>query len=328
MMKRLFVLSLLLIALAAAIHVPPPIQSAPDAASPTPTPDPYAGMGIEDLAARSYGQGDLQIQQTLGTTPDFTRFLFSYPSDGLTIYGFMNVPPGAGPFPVIVALHGYIDPAEYGTLDYSTRYADDLARAGYLVLHPNLRGYGPSDSGPNLLRVGMAVDVLNLIGIVRHTGGQPGPLEKANPDAIGLWGHSMGGGISLRVLTVSPDVKAAVLYSAMSGDDKQNFASIHQWSGGTRGYAETQVPDSALLRISPIYFLDRIQAAVSIHHGESDELVPLAWSLDLCSRLMALNKTVECFTYPGEPHTFTGDGDTLFVQRSIAFFDAHLKGAK
>jgi dienelactone hydrolase len=31
-----------------------------------------------------------------------------------------------------------IDPAIYNTLDYTTLYADALASAGYIVLHPNL----------------------------------------------------------------------------------------------------------------------------------------------------------------------------------------------
>jgi dipeptidyl aminopeptidase/acylaminoacyl peptidase len=326
-MKRSFVFLLFSLLLLVAIASPATASLAPQHLTPTPTPDPYAGLGIDDLAARFYGRGDVQVHQTLATTPTFTRLLISYPSDDLTIYGFMDVPEGQGPFPAIIAVHGYIDPAQYGTLDYTTHYADALAQAGYLVLHPNLRGYWPSDSGPNLFRVGMAVDVLNLIGIVRQTGGLPGTLQKADPSAIGLWGHSMGGGITLRVITVSPDVRAAVLYGAMSGDEKQNFAKIREWSGRTRGLEEDHVPDAALLRVSPINYLDRIQAAVSIHHGESDELVPPAWSADLCARLTALGKSVECFTYPGEPHTFYGDGDQLFIQRTIAFFDTHLKGS-
>ena len=105
----------------------------------------------------------------------------------------------------------------------------------------------------------MAIDVLNLIAIVRAEGGQPGPLATADPDNIGLWGHSMGGGISLRTLTVSRDVKAAVLYAAMSGDERRNFEAIQSWSGGRRGIAEVAVPDEALVNISPINFLDRIK---------------------------------------------------------------------
>ena len=74
----------------------------------------------------------------------------------------MNVPQGEGPFPVVLVLHGYVDPARYNTLTYTTGYADALARAGYLVIHPNFRNWPPSDSGPEDYRVGQAVDVLHL----------------------------------------------------------------------------------------------------------------------------------------------------------------------
>lgn len=51
-------------------------------------------------------------------------------------------------------------------------------------------------------------------------------------------------------------------------------------------------------------------------------LVPLQWSLDLCDDLQTLGKTVECFTYPGQPHTLQGESDQFFIQRMIDFFDS------
>ncbi|MGW8251313.1 MAG: alpha/beta fold hydrolase [Anaerolineales bacterium] len=291
------------------------------------TPEPYAGYRIEDLAMRSYGGGELVVEEVIAENSYFTRLLVSYPSDGLKIYGFMNVPvKGTPPYPVVIALHGYIEPEIYNTLDYTTRYADALARAGYLVIHPNLRGYPPSDSGDNLFRVGMAIDALNLIALLKAQGGQPGPLELADPQAIGIWGHSMGGGISTRVITVSPDVKAAVLYGAMSGDEKKNFERIFSYfSNGTRGMEELSAPEGIFPLVSPINYLDRIQAAVSIHHGTSDTEVPLEWSNDLCQRLHALGKQVECFTYAGQKHTFNSEGDDLFNMRVVQFYDRVLK---
>jgi dipeptidyl aminopeptidase/acylaminoacyl peptidase len=294
--------------------------------SPTATPDPYAALRIDSLAQRSYGGGEITVHEMLADNSYFTRLLISYPSDGLEIYGFLNVPKrGDPPYPVVIALHGYIDPEIYSTVDYTTRYADGLARAGFLVLHPNLRGYPPSDSGDNLFRVGMAVDVLNLIALVKAHGGQPGPLELANPQAIGLWGHSMGGGISTRVITVSSDVDAAVLYAPMSGDERQNYEAINQWDH-QRGLEELEVPVDELASISPVYYFDRIQAAISIHHGRTDELVPLRWSIATCEQLQALQKEVDCTWYKNEPHTFYGEGDGLFEQRVIEFFNRELRG--
>jgi len=92
-----------------------------------------------------------------------------------------------------------------------------------------------SDGSKNLFRVGFAVDVLNLAALVRQHGGQAGPLQKADPQAIGLLGHSMGGGIALRAAVVDPGIKAAVLYGAMSGDEKSNAERLMIWSGGQRG---------------------------------------------------------------------------------------------
>ena len=60
--------------------------------------------------------------------------------------GMSMFPEGKGHFRVVIALHGYIPAYEYETLDYSTRYADSIARKGYIVLHPNMRNFPPSDS--------------------------------------------------------------------------------------------------------------------------------------------------------------------------------------
>ena len=294
--------------------------------APSATPDVYQELTIDWLTERSYGGGELQIQEVLADNSYFTRYLITYPSDGLTIYGFMNVPKrDQPPYPVVIALHGYIDPAIYTTLDYTTGNADALARSGFLVIHPNLRGYPPSQEGDNLFRVGMAIDVLNLIAIVEAQGGSAGPLELAIPGSIGLWGHSMGGGITTRVITINPRIRAAVLYGAMSGDEHQNYKAIYAWSEGERGNQELAVPEEELGRISPIYYLPRISAAVSIHHGEADNLVPLAWSLDTCARLTELGKIVECYTYPGQPHTFHDEGEALFNERVIDFFNLWLR---
>ncbi|MEE9215994.1 MAG: alpha/beta fold hydrolase [Anaerolineales bacterium] len=242
----------------------------------------------------------------------------------MTVHGFLNLPRGEGPFSVVLVLHGYIEPEEYETLTYTTRYADALAAEGFLVLHPNYRNYPPSDPGPNSFRVGYAVDVLNLIALIKNHSGQPGPLENADPEAIGLFGHSMGGGISLRVLAAQASVQAAVLYGSMNADEQLNFEKIYEWSEGARGLVELNTPPQDLARISPVYYLEGIQAAISIHHGEEDKLVPPEWSEDLCRRLTALGKTVECFSYPNEPHTFIGFGGIQLIERAVALFEQHL----
>ena len=287
----------------------------------SPTPDLYYLFTNEYLRSRLYGGGKIEFLEVLEQNVFFTRYLIRYPSDGLNIYGFANIPNDEGPYLVIIALHGYIEPAVYHTLDYTTHYADALANAGYIVLHPNLRGYLPSDDGENLFRVGMAIDVLNLIEIVKTQSGGDDLLRTADSSRIGLWGHSMGGGISTRVLTVSHEVDAAVLYGSMSGDEQKNYQAIREWSRDTRGLDEFNVPVDALTRISSMYFFDQISAAVSIHHGMADELVPPDWSVQTCDQLNSLGKKVECVYYENMPHTFYGAGDEEFIQNMIRFFN-------
>ena len=291
---------------------------------PSATPDPYSKYTINYLRSRKYGGGEIQVDEKAGQNSAFARYLIHYPSDGLTIHGFMDVPNGKGNFPVIIALHGYIAPSIYNTLDYTTRYADALASAGYFVLHPNLRSFPPSDSGDDLFRVGMATDVLNLIAILKEMGGHAGPLQTADREHIGMWGHSMGGGVTTRVITVSSDIKAAVLYSAVSGDEQKNYEAIGAWSNSQRGQDERAVATEELSLISPMYFYDKIQAAVSINHGLADSLVPVQWSVETCNELKNLGKTVECHYYDGQPHTFEGEGDKEFIQNTIQFFDRYL----
>ena len=291
----------------------------------SPTPDPYYSLSNAYLRTRTYGGGQIEFLQVMDQNLYFTRYLICYPSDGLNIYGFADIPNDAQIHPVIIALHGYIDPAVYNTMDYTSSYADALASAGYIVLHPNLRGYRPSDDGENLFRVGMAIDVLNLLALVQSQSGGTDALKYANPNSIGLWGHSMGGGITTRVLTVSDDVKAAVLYSAMSGDEEKNYNAIREWSGQTRGLEEFNVPMEELQSISPMYFFGNITAAVSINHGTADELVPMDWSVTTCGQLQSLGKDVECQYYENMPHTFYGEGDRQFIQNMIDFFNRKLK---
>lgn len=298
--------------------------------TPSPTPDVYLEYTVDYLASRAYGGGAIEIVDLLAENSWFTRYLVRYNSDDLWIYGFLNVPVaggpiGDGPFPVVIALHGYIEPEIYAMLDYTTGYADAITRAGYIVFHPNLRGYAPSGDGDNLFRVGMAIDVLNLIALIRSDAGQIAELEDALRDRIGLWGHSMGGGIATRVLTVSQDVAAAVLYASMSGDERQNYEAINFWSGGVDGLEELAVPDVEFSRISPENYFDRITASVSIHHGRADQLVPLLWSVQTCGQMAQLRIDVRCAFYDQMPHTFVGDGDADFTANMIDFFNRVLK---
>jgi dienelactone hydrolase len=285
----------------------------------------YQPLTIPGLRQRAYGQGEFNVEATLQVTRAFTRTLVSFTSDGLTVYGFMNTPRGQGPFPAVLVLHGYVNPRTYRTpFAYTQRYADALAEAGFLVIHPDYRGHGRSEGqaegSANLFRVGYAVDVLNLIAHAQR-------LPNVRADGIGLFGHSMGGGIALRVAAVNPDVKAVVLYGSMSADERLNIARIKNVFRRVIYLPEDDVPAEWWDAIAPITYLGDLRAAVEIHHGQRDPQVPVAWSRDIHARLTALGKTSALFEYPAAGHSLRGRDYTLMMGRVTRFFRSRLMPA-
>jgi dienelactone hydrolase len=312
-----------------ALGLLPSDSDLPEVMAPTPS-DPNEWLRVAALRARSYGtEGSIERVRMMEQNSAFTRYEIRYPSDGLMIGGFMNVPTGTGPFPVIFVNHGWMPTASYDLLTYTTKYADDLARNGYLVLHTNYRNHRGSDTGPDRFKVGYAIDVLNLIELTKQ-------LPEANVDEMGMWGHSMGGGITLRVLTVTDDIKAALVYGSMSSDEVETVQrSRDRWFDDgepvdmerlRRSYPILPEDDPEFYRqISPFNYLAYVTASVAIHHGVRDESVPYVWSERLRDELTRLNKSVEFYAYADQPHNFVGGGYSQLLTRTTDFFDRHLK---
>ncbi|HEX7588521.1 MAG TPA: alpha/beta fold hydrolase [Anaerolineae bacterium] len=332
---------------------PSPTATGTPTITPTPSPTPYRYplsldanvLAITSLRSRPYGGGAIKITRTVSDEKRFKRTLFEYQSDGLRITGMMNIPQGIGPFPVVILDHGYFAPAEYNSGDGTVRAADVFATSGYLTLAPDYRCYAGSQCAANTIDVGYAIDVLNLIADLPS-------LPNADPTHVGIWGHSMGGGVTMRVLAVDPGIKAAALYGAVSSDDEVHYC----WLAGCRSALVTPVPRTSFkldqfdqdfnqglptpvadsptdyrgklhevfLRSSPSRYLQDIYTPIIIHHGEADDTVPIQWSVDLADQLTALGKRATLYTYPGENHVFAGWGWQLFMSRTLSFFDSYL----
>lgn len=263
-------------------------------------------------------------------TPNFTRSLFAYRSDGLRITGMLNRPNGNGPFPIVVLVHGYYPLDVYQTGNGTKLAADYLANRGFMTLSPDLRSHAGSDDAPNLFRAGHVIDVLNLIPLAQK-------LPDAKPGKIGLWGHSNGGAIAAKVMTVSNQIAAALIYSPASltiAEDYQFRVDRSHDREGAPGGRRTNVidrveiefpvkPDEApdlYQRLSPLPYLQYVSAPVQIHWGTADETVPRKWPEDLYNGLKAAGKQVEWFEYAGQPHSFQGQGNQVYLQRMVEFF--------
>ena len=325
--KRLIPL-LVLVALACQFSGTTPTASPPPP-QPTPTiipasPQPYEQYTLAFLRERSYGGGSLEIIETMEETDSFTRYLIRYPSDGLNISGFANVPKGEGPYPVIIAIHGFVDPAIYEPLDYTTPTLDRLTQDGYIIFHPDLRNYPPSDEGDNLFRVGMAVDVLNLIALTTVESGPHELFAAAAQENIGLLGYSLGGNIALRVLLVSSNIKATVLAASMGGDEIKNAQLLFRAFPDPAFQAELEVSPEIVEGISLTNDYSNITSPIQLHHGVLDETIPVAWAEETCQALTDAGVQVECIYYPDEDHTFGDPVLDQYYEAMLGFYEMHL----
>jgi dipeptidyl aminopeptidase/acylaminoacyl peptidase len=307
----------------ATVVLPTPTQVTPTPI-PTPTLKPYEQYTIDYLRRRPYGGGRIEVLEKLDETDLYTSYSIRYPSDGLNIYGFVNVPKGTGPFPVIVSVHGYAPNGTYDVFYTQADFADYFAENGFVVVHPGMRNQPPSDNGENLLRVGMSVDVLNLIALLKEQNSLPAEMAQADSNRLGLWGFSLGGEIALRVLTVSPDLKATVLYSPMSGDNEMNSRQLFKVTQDQQFQEDAQVPIEMMDRISPKYFYHFINSPVQLHHGTDDNTAPISWAVETCNFLQSAGVPVQCLYYPDVGHVFNRSNFEKLQVSALEFYKLNL----
>ena len=329
----------------------------PDTPTPTKTPLPTPTKTakellypytIDGLREHKYQSGAITVRETLLVTDIFTRYLIEYPSDGLIITGIMQIPVnGKAPFPVIVMNHGFFSRSIYNSGDGTDRAAEFLNRHGYLTLSSDYRSWGGSDVGMSLFYSGLAIDVINLMNAIPS-------IAQADSNRVGMWGHSMGGGVTMKVLTIDDRPKAAVLYSTVSAD----FAAlIERWGPGCYGdiaagelqygcnssdvipeslspelaaaYFNSTTEPETLALVSPLQHLDLITVPVQLHYGANDGEdyagTPPEWSKTIYDEMIKAGRNAQIFSYDGGKHSLLSDQWFAFMERSAQFFDKYVK---
>jgi dipeptidyl aminopeptidase/acylaminoacyl peptidase len=165
--------------------------------------------------------------------------------------------------------------------------------------------------------------------------------KDADPNRIGMWGHSMGGSITLRSMVVNKDIKAGVIWAGVVADYKdlaENWRRARPWIPSERERAFRRPGRQALIdkygdwnanpqfwaSIAPISYVKDISGPVQIHHGTTDEEVPLLFAERLDDALKKADKGVEFYIYEGDDHNLSGN---LYIalDRSVTFFDKYVK---
>lgn len=300
---------------------------------------PNLPLNIVYMRSQTYPGSDITITQTLPDGSNYKRYIASFMSNGLKEYAYLTIPKTVKPkngFPVIIFNHGYQVPELYTPDGNYIAYMDALAKEGYIIFKPDYRGNGKSEGAPGstYFSPNYTIDDLNAIASIKK-------FKDADPKHIGVWGHSMGGNISLRVSEIDPSIKAVVIWGGVVGDYND---IIYNWQNDV---SYQPAPEDLYLRnlglseilaaegnpiqnpifwnsIDPTKNLNFVSAPFQIHVGGIDEQVPPHFSLDLFNRLKSQGKVVEYYSYPGSNHDIE-QGYSLAMQRTIIFFNKYLK---
>ncbi|PYU27416.1 MAG: hypothetical protein DMG32_07085 [Acidobacteria bacterium] len=172
------------------------------------------------------------------------------------------------------------------------------------VFAPNVRGssgYGKRfvnlDNGP--LPVNGVKDIESCVKYLVDS-------RIADPKRIGVTGGSYGGYMTMAGVTEFPDLFAAGvdLFGIV------NFATFFQhtepWMAAisTVEYGDPVTQADLLKRLSPLYKLDRVKAAIMVQHGANDTNVPVIEAEQIVNNLRSRGVPVEYILFPDEGHGF------------------------
>jgi dipeptidyl aminopeptidase/acylaminoacyl peptidase len=297
---------------------------------------------VEVMREGDYPGSEITFEETLETGVNYDRYIISYQSEGNKIYALFTVPWGEVPetgWPIIIFNHGYIPPEVYRTTERYVDYVDVIARNGYIVLKSDYRGHGKSEGEAlsSYQSPGYTVDVLNAIAAAKT-------YADADPERVGMWGHSMGGNITLRAVVISDEIKAGVIWGGVvvSYPDMVELwwtaREENGWPtpepGSRRGawrtewaelYGSFEENPEFWAAISANTYLTDLSGPIQLHHGTSDESVPHVLSEVLYDEITAVDLPVELYLYKDDNHNISVNFWTA-MQRTVEFFDLYVKG--
>ena len=308
------------------------------------TPPPPPPLSIEGMRAHEFSSS-LTFERALARGSNFSARLVSYASSGLKVYAMIAVPdtprPPAG-FPVLIANHGFHpEPERYGITkdgvdsrpgDYYRAIPEQFAAGGFLVVIPDYRGHNVSEGAEYtegfLATNYYTLDVLALLSAVRQ-------IDEGDGDNVFMWGHSLGGEVTLRALLVDDHVRGAAIwspvgsslweqayhYSRLGSDDdtdahsmvKAKIAELKEDVAALEFEYDTRTGE-------PLEYLQYLATPLAIHHAHGDESVPYEWSERLATQLDLMAKPYTFYSYSSDEHLFTRDDLKLAVERDVKLF--------
>lgn len=242
--------------------------------------------------------------------------------DGLTIHGYLTLPPGLAPkkLPVVVHPHGGPWVRDRWGFNPEVQF---LANRGLAVLQMNFRG--SSGYGKGFWQAGfkqwgrkMQDDITDGVHWLVRQG-------IADPKRVGLSGGSYGGYATLAGLTFTPELYAAGVDNVGPSNLFTLLASFPPyWGLELQQFYEMigdPVKDQALLtQISPLFHTDRIKAPLFVAQGAHDPRVKKAESDQIVAALRQRGVEVIYMVKENEGHGFLNEENRSDFYRTMEAF--------
>lgn len=287
-----------------------------------------AGAAVPVLLGES---NTADVAQSLGKT----RPIRYVARDGLSIPGYLTLPPGVRqrPLPLVLLVHGGPWARDRWTYQGSNRSMQQfLANRGYAVLQVEYRGSSGYGRAFMEKAVGEFAGKMHddLIDGVRWAVAQ----GVADPKHVGIYGASYGGYAALLGATITPEVFACAV-------DVVGIADLASWYEETPPYWDLGLPwwrryigdpaDPAQRKLmdakSPINHVANAKNPILIMHGVNDPRVRLSQSQRMVSALRAHSKAVDFVAFQDDGHGNRKWTNNLTMYRQTEdFFAACLGG--
>ncbi|MFZ0530409.1 MAG: prolyl oligopeptidase family serine peptidase, partial [Propionicimonas sp.] len=218
--------------------------------------------------------------------------------DGAAVHGWVVVPPGAGPHPVILMIHG--GPFAAFTPSFFDE-AQVLAGAGYAVLMCNPRGsasYGEAHAKAIKGAFGH-LDAIDVLAFLDHALRVVGTLDA---DRVGIMGGSYGGYLTAWLIAHEHRFAAAIVERAYL--DARSFVGASDIGWYFPAACHGADPDAQ----SPLLLSGRVRTPTLVIHSENDLRCPLATALRYYTELKQGGVDAELLVFPGENHELTRSG--------------------
>ncbi|MDI3211222.1 S9 family peptidase [Arthrobacter sp. AL12] len=227
---------------------------------------------------------------------------FTVPSgDGYPVHGWLVKPPGQGPHPVLLNIHGGPFAQFTGSLfDEAQVYA----AAGYAVLMCNPRGsagYGQQHGRAIKEQMG----TLDMQDVLAFLDGALGKFEELDAGALGIMGGSYGGYLTAWTISHDHRFKAAIVERGFLDPVSFTGSSDIGWFFGgeyTGRSAEQMAAQSPMARV------EQVRTPSLVIHSEEDLRCPVEQGQRYFTALKQLGVEAAFLVFPGENHELSRAG--------------------